>query len=59
MKKLLFKVFNYIMFFIFILSVCGLDSEKFWIPAISTLISGLYLFIVYKIDEAKEMRGVK
>ena len=59
MKKLLFKTFNYIMAFIFIISVCGLDSEMFLIPALTTLVSGLYLFIVYKIYEAKQLRGGK
>ena len=51
------KLFNYAMAFIFIMSLCALDSELFLIPIFSILISGTYLFIAYKVWEAKQMRG--
>ena len=59
MKKLLFKTINYIMFFVFILSACGLDSEMFLTPFFSTILSGTYLFIAYKVWEAKQLRSEK
>lgn len=53
------KLFNYAMAFIFIMSICALDSELFLIPAFTTLLSGTYLFIAYKVWEAKQLRSEK
>lgn len=53
------KLFNYAIAFIFIMSICGLDSDKWYIPFTVCILSGTYLFIAYKVWEAKQIRGNK
>ena len=56
MKKKIFKAFNWAVGFLFIYSVCGLDSEEWVIATAMMILSGLYLAIVHQISEQKKLR---
>lgn len=45
-KRIILKSITWIMGLIFILSICALDSEAFYIPLITMGISGAWLYLM-------------
>lgn len=45
-KRIILKGFTYLMGIIFLFSICCLDSENFYIPLITMIISGAWLYFI-------------